>query len=115
MASRFSLAQVETAKANLDALPVADKDTREVGLQAAINLNRGITGAEDAFALCPFHQGLGETAREFAERLQTVVIHPHQAESAKARTQIRRKLVQFREHLEVLRCELSVVDVSGLK
>jgi hypothetical protein len=36
MPSRFSLAQVETAKANLDALPAADKDTREVGLQVAI-------------------------------------------------------------------------------
>jgi hypothetical protein len=36
MSTRFSLAQVETAKANLDALPPADKDTREVGLQAAI-------------------------------------------------------------------------------
>ena len=36
MPSRFSLAQVETAKANLDALPAADKDMREVGLQAAI-------------------------------------------------------------------------------
>ena len=36
MSTRFSLAQVETAKANLDALPAADKDTREVGLQGAI-------------------------------------------------------------------------------
>lgn len=36
MTTRFSLAQVETAKANLDALPAADKDTREVGLQGAI-------------------------------------------------------------------------------
>src|SRR5262245_58486217 len=36
MPSRFSLAQVETAKANLDALPAADKDTREIGLHAAI-------------------------------------------------------------------------------
>ena len=36
MPSRYSLAQVETAKANLDALPAADKDMREVGLQAAI-------------------------------------------------------------------------------
>jgi hypothetical protein len=36
MAARFGLAQVETAKANLDALPAADKDTREVGLQGAI-------------------------------------------------------------------------------
>jgi hypothetical protein len=36
MSTRFSLAQVETVKANLDALPAADKDTREVGLQGAI-------------------------------------------------------------------------------
>jgi hypothetical protein len=36
MPTRFSLAQVETAKQNLDALPAADKDTREVGLQGAI-------------------------------------------------------------------------------
>ena len=36
MPTRFSLAQVETAKATLEALPAADKDTRQVGLQEAI-------------------------------------------------------------------------------
>lgn len=38
MAPRFSLAQVETGKENLDALPPADKDTREVGLRDAIRM-----------------------------------------------------------------------------
>lgn len=36
MPIRFSLAQVETTKQNLDALPAADKDTRQVGLKDAI-------------------------------------------------------------------------------
>jgi hypothetical protein len=36
MPTRFSLAQVEAAKATLEALPAADKDTRQVGLQDAI-------------------------------------------------------------------------------
>lgn len=38
MAPRFSLAQVETGKENLDALPPAGKETREVGLREAIRL-----------------------------------------------------------------------------
>lgn len=38
MAPRFSLGQVETGKENLDALPPADKDMREVGLRDAIRL-----------------------------------------------------------------------------
>ena len=36
MPIRFSLAQVETTKQNLDALPAADKSTRQVGLKDAI-------------------------------------------------------------------------------
>jgi hypothetical protein len=36
MPIRFSLAQVETTKQNLDALPAADKDTRQVGLKDAV-------------------------------------------------------------------------------
>jgi hypothetical protein len=38
MAPRFSLGQVETGKENLDALPEAGKDMREVGLRDAIRL-----------------------------------------------------------------------------
>ena len=36
MQARFSLAAIETAKENLDALPPAAKETREVGLREAI-------------------------------------------------------------------------------
>ena len=42
MSTRFSLAQVETAKANLDALPAANKDTRE-GRPAGGNQGSGPT------------------------------------------------------------------------
>ena len=38
MAPRFNLGQVETGKENLEALPPADKDMREVGLREAIRL-----------------------------------------------------------------------------
>jgi hypothetical protein len=36
MPIRFSLAQVETTKQNLDALPAAAKETRQVGLRDAV-------------------------------------------------------------------------------
>jgi hypothetical protein len=38
MSTRFSLAQVETAKPHFDALPAVDKNTREVGLQGRSRL-----------------------------------------------------------------------------
>ena len=36
MRSRFTLTLIDTARANLDSLPEADKDTREVSLREAI-------------------------------------------------------------------------------
>ena len=36
MPSRFTLTLIDTARANLDSLPEADKDTREVSLREAI-------------------------------------------------------------------------------
>ena len=88
---------------------------RKVRLQAAIDLNCGIAGAEDALAFRPFGQRLGETAGKFAERMQAVIIHAHNAEPAKPWTQIRGKIVQLCEHGKMLGGEFSVVDVRGLK
>jgi len=84
-------------------------------LQAAIDLNRGIANAEHALTLRPFHDGLGETAGKVAERLKTAIIHPHEAESAKTGTQIGGKIMEFREHREMLGGEFSAVNVSSFE
>jgi hypothetical protein len=88
---------------------------RKIGLQAAINLDRCITRAKNAFPFGPFRYRSGEPAASFAKELQTVVIHPHKAETAHPRSKIGSNIVQLSENLEVLCRQFSVVDSGSFK
>src|SRR5438034_11766594 len=80
------------AQNSLDDLAGTERSRqRQVGLQALINLHRGITRAKNLFAFAPFGQRSGKLSCHRAESLNRMIVESHKTQAASPLPQIWRK------------------------
>ena len=85
----------------------------EIGLKAAINLNGGVSGADDTFTFAPDRESGNLLAEEGIDTFDSPVIESYQTQSAAIWTEIRGQIMQAGQGLEILRCKAPILDLGS--
>src|SRR6267378_5371401 len=85
----------------------------EIGLKAAVDLNGGVSGADDALALAPRGENGNPVGKEGIEAFNRPVIQSYQTQSAAIWKEIRGQIMQAGQGLEILRCKAPILDLGS--
>src|SRR6267378_909669 len=85
----------------------------EIGLKAAVDLDGGVTGADDALAFAPDGKTRNPLAKESIEALNNPVIEAYQTQSAAIEIEIRGQIMQPGKGLEILRSKAPILYLGS--
>src|ERR1700676_3281669 len=85
----------------------------EIGLKAAVDLNGGVTGADDPLALAPGGETGNFLGKEGIEAFDRPIIESYQTQAAAIWIEIRGQIMQAGQSLEILRCEAAILHLGS--
>jgi len=84
-----------------------------IGLKAAVDLDGGVTGADDALVFAPDGKTGNSLAEEGIEALNNPIIEAYQTQSAAIEMEIRGQIMQASQGLEILRSKAPILYLGS--